>query len=93
MDGAYSRIHHFARQLASPFPIVADVHKKLTASGELKEVEQELVRVVEDEALRATRVGDRIRHCELLWRERKLEEDEFSRVLPIWKVCSTFGPV
>ena len=23
MDGAYSRVHHFARQLASPFPLLA----------------------------------------------------------------------
>jgi alkanesulfonate monooxygenase SsuD/methylene tetrahydromethanopterin reductase-like flavin-dependent oxidoreductase (luciferase family) len=25
MDGAYFRVHHFARQLASPFPLLAAV--------------------------------------------------------------------
>jgi alkanesulfonate monooxygenase SsuD/methylene tetrahydromethanopterin reductase-like flavin-dependent oxidoreductase (luciferase family) len=25
MDGAYFRVHHFARQLSSPFPLLAAV--------------------------------------------------------------------
>jgi alkanesulfonate monooxygenase SsuD/methylene tetrahydromethanopterin reductase-like flavin-dependent oxidoreductase (luciferase family) len=28
MDGAYFRVHHFARQLASPFPLLAAVGAK-----------------------------------------------------------------
>jgi alkanesulfonate monooxygenase SsuD/methylene tetrahydromethanopterin reductase-like flavin-dependent oxidoreductase (luciferase family) len=28
MDGAYFRVHHFARQLASPFPLVAAIGAK-----------------------------------------------------------------
>ena len=28
MDGAYFRVHHFARQLASPFPMLAAVGAK-----------------------------------------------------------------
>ena len=28
MDGAYFRVHHFARQLASPFPLLASVGAK-----------------------------------------------------------------
>jgi alkanesulfonate monooxygenase SsuD/methylene tetrahydromethanopterin reductase-like flavin-dependent oxidoreductase (luciferase family) len=28
MDGAYFRVHHFAQQLASPFPLIAAVGAK-----------------------------------------------------------------
>jgi|SRR5215475_6139025 len=28
MDGAYFRVHHFARQLASPFPLLAAIGAK-----------------------------------------------------------------
>jgi len=28
VDGAYFRVHHFARQLASPFPLLAAVAAK-----------------------------------------------------------------
>jgi alkanesulfonate monooxygenase SsuD/methylene tetrahydromethanopterin reductase-like flavin-dependent oxidoreductase (luciferase family) len=28
MDGAYFRVHHFARQLSSPFPLSAEVSTK-----------------------------------------------------------------
>jgi alkanesulfonate monooxygenase SsuD/methylene tetrahydromethanopterin reductase-like flavin-dependent oxidoreductase (luciferase family) len=30
MDGAYFRVHHFAQQLASPFPLLAAVGAKPT---------------------------------------------------------------
>ena len=31
-DGAYFRVHHFARQLASPFPLLSAVRRRRAAS-------------------------------------------------------------
>ena len=31
-DGAYFRVHHFARQLASPFPLLAPLRRRRAAS-------------------------------------------------------------
>jgi putative NADH-flavin reductase len=63
MDGAYFRVHHFARQLASPFPLLAAVGAKTrrieigTAVIDMPKTRQQLFRA----ALRCARVPQQLR--------------------------------